>query len=116
MTKAIFLAGLAALLAAAPAGAQAPGEGLYCENLEGLDAAREASNKGFDRLYAAISTMTTASFCGDHALAEKVNARIRAAIYRYDDRTTPLSEQENLQLRQLKASYVLGRQMMERSN
>ncbi|MBK0397783.1 hypothetical protein H0I76_01155 [Limibaculum sp. M0105] len=110
-----------ALLAASQADAQsapvAPSEGtLYCENLAEIDAQREAENQGFDRIYAAISTMTTASFCGDAELSDKVDERIRTALWALDDRATALSPAETLQLKQVKASYVVGRQMIDRRN
>ncbi len=89
---------------------------LYCDNLPEIDAQREAENTGFDRIYASISTMTTASFCGYPDLSDKVDERIRHAIWALDDRGASLSPAETQQLKQVKASYVLGRQMIDRRN
>ena len=107
------------VLIAAPAAAQgdAPAGGtLYCENLDQIDAQREAENRGFDRLYASISTMTTAAFCGYPDLSDKIDERIRRQIWAYDDRAASLTPEETTQLRQVKASYVLGRSMIDRRN
>jgi hypothetical protein len=108
-------------LLAAPAAAQTdapPVEGgtLYCENLDQIDAQREAENRGFDRIYASISTMTTAAFCGYPDLSDQIDRRIRERLWAYDDRAASLSPEETLQLRQVKASYVIGRQMIDRRN
>ncbi|MCL5775495.1 hypothetical protein M1105_00595 [Limibaculum sp. FT325] len=112
---------LVTMLAAGPAGAQATPEvaaegTLYCDHLEEIDAQREAENQGFDRIYASISTMTTASFCGYPELSDRVDERIRRAIWALDDRASGLTPAETEQLKQVKASYVLGRQMIDRRN
>lgn len=97
----------------APAPAEVP---LYCDNLAEIHAQREAENQGFDRLYAAISTMTTASFCGYADLSDTADESVRKGIWALDDRAASLTPAETQQLKQLKASYVLGRQMIDRRN
>ena len=48
--------------------------------------------------------------------SDKVDERIRTALWALDDRATALSPAETLQLKQVKASYVVGRQMIDRRN
>ncbi|MDT8345704.1 MAG: hypothetical protein RQ752_14865 [Thermohalobaculum sp.] len=105
--------GQARAQATAPAPAEVP---LYCDNLAEIHAQREAENQGFDRLYAAISTMTTASFCGYGDLSDTADESVRKGIWALDDRAASLTPAETQQLKQLKASYVLGRQMIDRRN